>query len=317
VTTVSDWGSLADAFAQQSAPLLIAHAAVLAESDWLAQLASRPLDMWAARPGKLLMLPATAVAEALAILDVDSGAHTFSEAQERLTHHFGRPAEIPIAIDPILVMTQADVDAAEWRLLQGLVKNTDGFMARNVERPMSLRIVRRLASTGVTPNQMTLLSVGIGLCGAPFFLSPYWLWQTVGALLFLAHSILDGCDGELARLKFQESRFGGIIDYWGDKSSTSRCSRAWLSAGACLSQPRGRCYSVYRRSWEILGQPGSFIGARCTRGKTAGRSSLRLRRFQVKHCRECSTPHRAAISSISWSFLRCSGNRTGFWCWPQ
>jgi phosphatidylglycerophosphate synthase len=101
-------------------------------------------------------------------------------------------------------------------LLRGLVKDTDGFMARNVERPISLRIARRLASTGITPNQITLLSVGIGLCGALFFLSAHWLWQTVGAFLFLAHSILDGCDGELARLRFQESRFGGIIDYWGD-----------------------------------------------------------------------------------------------------
>jgi phosphatidylglycerophosphate synthase len=216
VTTVSDWSSLADTFARQPAPLLIAHAAILGESDWLAQLVSRPINAWAARPGKLILLPAPAVAEALAILDADSGAHTFSEAQERLTRNFGRPAEIPVAMDPILVITQADADAAEQRLLRGLVKNTDGFMARNVERPMSLRIVRRLASTGVTPNQMTLLSVGIGLSGAPFFLSAHWLWQTVGALLFLAHSILDGCDGELARLKFQESRFGGIIDYWGD-----------------------------------------------------------------------------------------------------
>jgi 1L-myo-inositol 1-phosphate cytidylyltransferase / CDP-L-myo-inositol myo-inositolphosphotransferase len=38
----------------------------------------------------------------------------------------------------------------------------------------------------------------------------------VGALLFLIHSIVDGCDGELARLKFQESRYGGILDFWGD-----------------------------------------------------------------------------------------------------
>jgi phosphatidylglycerophosphate synthase len=101
-------------------------------------------------------------------------------------------------------------------LLRRLVKDTDGFMARHVERPISLRIARRLAFTAITPNQITLLSVGIGLSGALFFLCSQWVCQTVGALLFLAHSILDGCDGELARLKFQETRLGGIIDYWGD-----------------------------------------------------------------------------------------------------
>ena len=63
---------------------------------------------------------------------------------------------------------------------------------------------------------MTLISVAFGLCGAPFFLSAQPLWQTIGALLFLAHSMLDGCDGELARLKFEESRWGGVLDFWGD-----------------------------------------------------------------------------------------------------
>ena len=29
---------------------------------------------------------------------------------------------------------------------------------------------------------------------------------------------LDGCDGELARLKFKESRWGGLLDFWGDNS---------------------------------------------------------------------------------------------------
>jgi phosphatidylglycerophosphate synthase len=63
---------------------------------------------------------------------------------------------------------------------------------------------------------MTLVSVAVGLAGAPFFLSVEPAWQLTGALLFLAHSILDGCDGELARLKFLESRRGAVLDFWGD-----------------------------------------------------------------------------------------------------
>src|SRR5881409_4535927 len=63
---------------------------------------------------------------------------------------------------------------------------------------------------------MTLGSVAVGLVGALFFLSVSPASQLVGALLFLAHSILDGCDGELARLKFMESPHGAILDFWGD-----------------------------------------------------------------------------------------------------
>jgi len=162
------------------------------------------------------MLTGAAVPDSLAVLSAKEKAHGVTAVQDQLTHRFGSPAQVPDAIDPMTVATTTDIDIAEWRLLRGLVKDTDGFMARHVERPISLRISRRLASTGITPNQITLISVGIGLCGAPFFLSTHWLWQTAGALLFLAHSILDGCDGELARLRFQESRLGGIIDYWGD-----------------------------------------------------------------------------------------------------
>jgi phosphatidylglycerophosphate synthase len=109
-----------------------------------------------------------------------------------------------------------DCRPAEGWLLRGLIKETEGFMSRHVERRISLAISRRLASTSVTPNAMTLFSVGAGLLGAPFFLSSAPAYQVTGALLFLLHSILDGCDGELARLKFQESRWGGVLDFWGD-----------------------------------------------------------------------------------------------------
>jgi len=105
--------------------------------------------------------------------------------------------------------------AEDW-LLRGLIKETEGFMSRHVERRISLAISRRLASSSITPNAMTLFSVGVGLLGAPFFLSSAPAYQLAGALLFLLHSILDGCDGELARLKFQESRWGGMLDFWGD-----------------------------------------------------------------------------------------------------
>ncbi len=124
----------------------------------------------------------------------------------------GRPAgELGVE-----VRSEADRGRAEHWLLYGLIKDTEGFMSRHFERKVSLAISRLLAGTSITPNAMTLISVAVGLLGAPFFLSERASMQTIGALLFLLHSILDGCDGELARLKFQESRFGGVLDFWGD-----------------------------------------------------------------------------------------------------
>ena len=115
-----------------------------------------------------------------------------------------------------MIASSADLPRAEDWLLASLVKDTEGFMSRHVERRISLAVSRRLAGTRVTPNMMTLVSVGVGLAGAALFLSARSGAAVAGALLVLLHSILDGCDGELARLKFQESRFGGILDFWGD-----------------------------------------------------------------------------------------------------
>ena len=108
------------------------------------------------------------------------------------------------------------IPGVEDVLFRGLVKDTEGFMSRHVERRISIAISRRLVNTSVTPNEMTLISVLVGVAGAAFVYMGQGSWQIAGALLFLAHSILDGCDGEIARIKFQQSRMGGILDFWGD-----------------------------------------------------------------------------------------------------
>jgi 1L-myo-inositol 1-phosphate cytidylyltransferase / CDP-L-myo-inositol myo-inositolphosphotransferase len=139
------------------------------------------------------------------------------------------------------IRSAADLPRAERWLLASLVKDDEGFMSRHVERRISLAISRRLAATSVTPNAMTVASVLVGLAGASFFVSPRSALQFTGALLFLLHSILDGCDGELARLKFQESRFGGVLDFWGDNvvhAAVFGCiAVGWSRSGAAGTWP--------------------------------------------------------------------------------
>lgn len=219
IAPVADWTSLAASLSSPlPASLILAPAAILAEGDWLERLASARVEPagWGTIPHRIVMLPAASIRAAAEAFDQDGGARGLGEVEARLASRFGPPARILASIDPLIVETTVDVRAAERRLLRSLVKDTDGFMARHVERPISLQISRRLAGTGITPNQMSLISIAVGICGGPFFLSSRPLMQTIGALLFLAHSILDGCDGELARLKFQQSRWGGVLDFWGD-----------------------------------------------------------------------------------------------------
>lgn len=126
-------------------------------------------------------------------------------------------SELPTGTNaPMTLTSHADLKEAEDQLLSRLVKETDGFMSRKFARPISLFLSRRLAPMGITPNQMTFVCMLIGLIGAPFFLSADPFIQVIGGLLFVAHSVTDGCDGELARLTFTESRFGGLFDFASD-----------------------------------------------------------------------------------------------------
>jgi phosphatidylglycerophosphate synthase len=102
-----------------------------------------------------------------------------------------------------------------WLLACG-TKSQDGFMARNFDRYISLSVSRLLLNTGVTPNMMTVASSLLGLIGAAFFLLPNYTSRLTGAVLIWLHSVLDGCDGELARLRMQESALGAALDFWGD-----------------------------------------------------------------------------------------------------
>jgi len=106
---------------------------------------------------------------------------------------------------------------AERKLDGWLMKPTDGFYAR-MNRRISIPISRQLIKFPITPNMVTLFTLGVSfLAGVFFALGGYWN-NLLGALLSIWASILDGCDGEVARLKLQASKFGcwleTICDYF-------------------------------------------------------------------------------------------------------
>lgn len=116
----------------------------------------------------------------------------------------------------IYCKNKEDLPQVEKWLLQGLIKDTEGFMSKHFERKISLFFSKRLAATRLTPNSMTVISALIGVLGAYFFMFSEKWYNVFGAIFFWLHSVLDGCDGELARLKYLESRFGGVLDFWSD-----------------------------------------------------------------------------------------------------
>jgi len=108
--------------------------------------------------------------------------------------------------------TGAEIRTAENALIGSMRKNTDGFLAYWLDRRISTAISRYLVRTPVTPNQISLVTLVPALVGAVLIAASSTLVSGAGALLFWLSTILDGCDGEVARLKYLESPQGARLD---------------------------------------------------------------------------------------------------------
>jgi phosphatidylglycerophosphate synthase len=91
-------------------------------------------------------------------------------------------------------------------------KPQDGFVSRFLNRPISSRITRVLVKFPIHPSAFTASIFVLPLIAAVFLLRGDYLSVLVGAAIFQVFSILDGCDGEIARAKNLESKFGERLD---------------------------------------------------------------------------------------------------------
>ena len=101
---------------------------------------------------------------------------------------------------------------AEWTLARSLKGAHEGFVDRYFNRKCSRWLTHWFLQTPLTPNAVTLVATAVGLVGAGAFAVGGYLAGIIGALLFQLSAILDCCDGEVARIKFLESRVGEKLD---------------------------------------------------------------------------------------------------------
>jgi 1L-myo-inositol 1-phosphate cytidylyltransferase / CDP-L-myo-inositol myo-inositolphosphotransferase len=109
--------------------------------------------------------------------------------------------------------TPEDLKTAEKKLYGSLTRATDGLLARLINRRVSLFFSSRIWRLGITPNRVTGFSLVLGiLAGLAFSQGSGIGWGLLGATLFQLQSIIDGVDGELARLMHKEAPFGFWFD---------------------------------------------------------------------------------------------------------
>jgi CDP-L-myo-inositol myo-inositolphosphotransferase len=111
------------------------------------------------------------------------------------------------------VDTEAERREAERLLRRSLGKVADdGYVAANLNRSLSTRLTARLAGTAIRPNHVTIAAFLLALAAAGLFTTGTYGLAVLGALLLQGSSILDGVDGELARVKHLATPGGGWLD---------------------------------------------------------------------------------------------------------
>jgi phosphatidylglycerophosphate synthase len=107
-------------------------------------------------------------------------------------------------------------DAAALRLWSGCRKDVDGVVSRHLNRYISLSISRAIASTGIKPNHISIVTFSLGILAAVFAaMGGYW-WFVLAGIVYQLNSIIDGVDGELARVKYEFSLLGEWLDTLSD-----------------------------------------------------------------------------------------------------
>jgi phosphatidylglycerophosphate synthase len=117
------------------------------------------------------------------------------------------------------VGVNAERRVALRQLFEACRKPVDGLVSRHLNRHVSLMVSRLLVDTPITPNMMTVVTFLVAVAAAAFAVQGGYLPTLIAAALMQLNSILDGCDGELARVRFQGSRLGQWLDTVGDDAS--------------------------------------------------------------------------------------------------
>jgi phosphatidylglycerophosphate synthase len=96
--------------------------------------------------------------------------------------------------------------------MNAAVKETDGFFTTFFVSPYSRYIARWAARRRLTPNQVTLFSMFLGLLTAAGFATGERWGLIAGAILLQAAFTFDCVDGQLARYTRQFSKLGAWLD---------------------------------------------------------------------------------------------------------
>lgn len=111
-----------------------------------------------------------------------------------------------------IIESRIELKDAEWTFISLHRFHYRQIMDIWVNSFFSKYISAFLAKTNVTPNQISVAGLSVGLFSGYEFSRGDYLGGLFGGLLLAFTAIWDCCDGDIARLKFMESELGEKLD---------------------------------------------------------------------------------------------------------
>ncbi len=114
--------------------------------------------------------------------------------------------------DQFIIDDKAGLKKAVSLIEKRLIDTTQGYIAKNINKKISVPMSAVISATRIHPNTLTLINFIIGSYGTYLvFLNTHWS-MALGGTLFQLASVFDGVDGEVARFTFRSSKLGGWLD---------------------------------------------------------------------------------------------------------
>lgn len=141
------------------------------------------------------------------------GLGTFNEVKRRwiiryILHIFDCRGAFWMDVD-----TPEDLEKAKEQMQRKLKKPRDGLVARLLNRRLSMPLSRWLVNnTQITPNQISVGTFALTLVSAALFCFGPGMSSVIAGLLAQFISVVDGCDGEVARLRHMSTAYGAWLD---------------------------------------------------------------------------------------------------------
>lgn len=110
-----------------------------------------------------------------------------------------------------------DFTALRKLAIEVIRTGSGGKIAQNINKRVSIPMSLLLARMRVIPNVITFVNFLLGVLSIYLITTGGHAGQAAGGILVQACSIIDGCDGEVARMTTRFSKLGGLFDTLSDQ----------------------------------------------------------------------------------------------------